>query len=109
MARRRLSRGEIWLCTFPAPDKRRPVLVLSRQELLDVLHTAMVVPITRSIRGAPTEIELGSEDGLKVVSAANLANIDSVRQERLVRYVGTIRPEKLARLCFAVGVATGCR
>src|SRR5690349_4820084 len=94
MARGRLSRGEIWLCTFPGPDKRRPVLVLSRQELIDVLHTAMVVPITRSVHGSPTEVELGIEDGLKTVSAANLARIESVRQERLVRYVGTIRPEK---------------
>ncbi len=109
MARGRLSRGDIWLCAFPAPDKRRPVLVISRQELLEVWHTAMVVPITRSIRGAPTELELGVEDGLKTASAANLATIDSVRQDRLVRYVGTIRPEKLARLCVALGVATGCR
>jgi len=62
---REVNRGEIWMYTFGAPDKRRPVIVLSRQILLEVLQTATVVPITTTLHGSPTEVELGVEDGLK--------------------------------------------
>jgi mRNA interferase MazF len=109
MARGRLSRGEIWMCTFAARDKRRPVVVISRQQLLEVLQTALVVPITRSIHGAPTEVALGVAEGLKAESCANLARIECVPQARLTRYVGTLQPETLARLCSALAIATGCR
>src|SRR3979409_1901967 len=90
---REVNRGEIWMYTFGAPDKRRPVVVLSRQILLDVLQTATVVPITTTLHGSPTEVELGGEDGLKTVSCANLANIQPVLKRSLTRYVGAARPE----------------
>jgi mRNA interferase MazF len=93
---------------FGAPDKRRPVVVLSRQILLDVLQTATVAPITTTLHGSPTEVELGIEDGLKTVSCANLANIQTVLKRNLTRYVGTARPEKLAELCRALAIASGC-
>jgi mRNA interferase MazF len=105
---REVSRGEIWMYTFGAPDKRRPVVVLSRQILLDVLQTATVVPITTTLHGSPTEVELGIEDGLKTVSCADLANIQTVSKRNLTRYVGTARREKLVELCRALAVASGC-
>ncbi|TMQ18642.1 MAG: type II toxin-antitoxin system PemK/MazF family toxin [Deltaproteobacteria bacterium] len=58
--------------------------------------------------GAPTEVELGVEDGLKTVSCANLANIQTVAKRNLTRYVGTARREKLAELCRALAIASGC-
>ena len=105
---REVSRGEIRLYAFRPPDKRRPVLVISRQVLLDVLQTATVVPITSTSHGAPTEVELGVEDGLKAPSCANLANVQTVRQRDLSRLVGTVRKEKLREICRALAVATGC-
>jgi len=105
---REVSRGEIWMYTFDASDKRRPVIVISRQTLLDVLHTATIVPITTTRHGSPTEVELGVEDGLKTVSCADLANIQTVNQRDLTRYVGTARPEKLIELCRALAIASGC-
>lgn len=105
---REVNRGEIWMYTFDAPDKRRPVVVLSRQILLDVLQTASVVPITTTLHGSPTEVELGIEDGLKAVSCANLANIQTVLKRNLTRYVGTVRREKLIELCRALSIASGC-
>jgi mRNA-degrading endonuclease toxin of MazEF toxin-antitoxin module len=103
---REVNRGEIWMYTFGAPDKRRPVIVISRQILLDVLQTAIIVPITTTLHGSPTEVELGVEDGLKTVSCANLANIQTVSQRNLTRYVGAARPEKIIELCRAQGVPT---
>lgn len=105
---REVNRGEIWQYSFAAPDKRRPVLVVSRQVLLDVLQTAIVVPITRTLHGSPTEVELGTDDGLKTVSCANLANIQTVAKRGLTRYIGTIRPEKLSEMCRALSIAVGC-
>ena len=108
MARRKLSRGEIWLHRFHPPDKRRPVLVIGRQVLLDVLDTATVVPITSTLHGSPTEIELGVEHGLKAKSCANFVNVQTVRQRDLVRFVGTVGAAKLAEACQALAIATGC-
>lgn len=105
---RRLTRGEIWLYAFRPPDKRRPVLVISRQALLNVLATATVVPISRSLHGSPTEVELGIEDGLKATSCANLANVQTVRQSDIARYVGTVRRDKMLEICRALAIATGC-
>jgi mRNA interferase MazF len=103
-----VKRGEIWMYLFKAPDKRRPVLVISRQVLLDVLLTATVVPITSTRHGSPTEVNLGVDDGLKGPSCANLANLQTVPKRGLSRYVGTVSKEKLAAICAALAIAAGC-
>ena len=105
---RGLARGEIWLCAFRPPDKRRPVLIIGRQALLDVLQTVTVIPITTTIRGAATEVLLGVEDGLKAPSCANLVNVVTISKATLSRYVGTVRREKLGEVCKALAVAVGC-
>jgi mRNA interferase MazF len=60
---RRVSRGEIWLYEFKQPDKRLPVVVLSRPEALALLHDIMVAPMTSTIRGAPGEVLVGTQMG----------------------------------------------
>ena len=105
---RSVSRGEIWLYRFKSPDKRRPVVVLSRQEVIPLLHTVMVAPITSVLRGAPSEVPLGVEEGLKHESAANLDHIQTVERDRLVTFVGTVGPVKMRHICSALAIATGC-
>ncbi len=96
---RGLNRGEVWLYTFSAPDKRRPVVILSRQEVVGLLHTVLVAPITSTIRGAPSEVIIGTEDGLKTDSAVNLDHVQTVEKAGLRTFVGTLRPERMrARL-----------
>ena len=68
----RINRAEIWQFAFSRPDKRRTVLVLSRNDAIEVLHTVMVAPITSTIRGAPSEVIVGINEGLKRNSAINL-------------------------------------
>ncbi len=104
----RLSRGEIWLLQLPRPDKRRPVLVLSRPSLLRLLHTATVAAITSTLRGSPTEIALGIEEGLKQPSCVNLCNLFTVRQNELRTFVGTVGPEKMAKVCEALAISCAC-
>lgn len=105
---REVARGEIWQYRFAPPDKRRPVLVISRNALLSVLETATVVAITSTLRGSPTEVALGVEDGLKDVSCANLANVFTVRRADLRKYVGTVAPERMKLVCRALSIACGC-
>ncbi|MDX1643636.1 MAG: type II toxin-antitoxin system PemK/MazF family toxin [Thermoanaerobaculia bacterium] len=104
----RVNRGEIRLYTFSTPDKRRPVLVLTRQEVIGLLSTVMVAPVTSTIRGAPSEVVVGPEHGLKHDSAVNLDHVQTVDRSRLGRYLGTLPPETMRRVCRALAVATGC-
>jgi mRNA interferase MazF len=58
-----VNRGEIWQFSFPRPDHRRPVLILTRQDIIGHLHNVTVAPITTTIRGIPTEVIIGQNVG----------------------------------------------
>ncbi len=103
-----LNRGEIWMYTFTRRDKRRPVLALTRQEVISMLRTVMVAPITSTIHGAPSEVVVGIDEGLKKDSAINLDHVQTVEKSRLKRFVGTVSREKMNEVCRALNLATGC-
>jgi mRNA interferase MazF len=105
---RAVNRGEIWLYRFKAPDKRRPVLILSRQEVIPLLHTVMVAPITSTRRGAPSEVPIGVNEGLKHDSAINLDHVQTIERSRLVSLVGLLTAAQMRHVCRALAVATGC-
>ena len=105
---RGVNRGEIWMYQFAAPDKRRPVLVISREDVIPLLHTVMVAPITSVIRGAPSEVVVGVDEGLKRPSAVNLDHIQTVEQARLEHFVGTLSPVRMRHVCRAMAIAVGC-
>jgi len=105
---REVNRGEIWLYTFSRPDKRRPVVVLSRQEVIPLLSTVMVAPVTSTIRGAPSEVIVGIEQGLKRDSAVNLDHVQSVEKSRLHQFIGTLGRDQMGQVCRALAIATGC-
>ena len=105
---RRVARGEIWLFRFAKPDHRRPVLVLSRDTLLEVLSTATVASISSTQHGSPTEVALGTAEGLKGSCCVNLVNVFTVRQTELRRFVGTLGAAKMDAVCEALEIAVGC-
>ena len=105
---RAVTRGAVWTYRFKAPDKRRPVLVLSRDEVIDLLHTVMVAPITSTVHGAPSEVIVGPDEGLKHPSAINLDHVQTIERARLVSYVGSLGPAKMRDVCRALSIATGC-
>jgi len=104
----RVSRGEVRLYTFDPSDKRRPVVVLTRQEVIGLLRTVMVAPVTSAIRGAPSEVVIGVDEGLKADSAINLDHVQTVPKSRLGRRVGTLSGETMLRVCRALAIAAGC-
>ena len=101
-------RGEIWLYTFKPPDKKRPVVVLTRQAVLPLLRTAMVAPVTSDVRGLPSEVAVGIAEGLKHDSVINLDRVQTVEQQLLRHYVGSLDEAKMASVCRALAIATGC-
>ena len=105
---REVNRGEIWSYRFKFPDKRRPVLILTRQEVVGLLHTVMVAPVTSTIRGAPSEVLVGEKEGLKHPSAVNLDHVQTVDQSRLTGFIGSLAPGKMSEVCRALAIAAGC-
>lgn len=104
----RVKRGEIRLYTFLQPDKRRPVLVLTRDDAIPFLHRLVVAPITSTVRGSPGEVLVGIDEGLKGPSAVNLDHVQTVEKRRLGRYIGTMGPEEMRDVCRALAIALGC-
>jgi mRNA interferase MazF len=103
-----VARGEIWQLDRPSPDHRRPVLVLSRPALLDLLQTVTVAAVTSTRRGVPTEVALGAAEGLKHESCVNLSNLYTIRKADLKRFVGVVGAEKMRAVCRALAIALGC-
>lgn len=93
---------------FRRPDKVRPVVVLSRADAIAVLHTVMVAPVTSTVRGIPSEVVIGVDEGLKHPSAINLDHVQTVEQSRLIRPLGRLRPAALQAVCDALAIALGC-
>jgi mRNA interferase MazF len=104
---RELAWGEIRMVDLGGPQKTRPALILTRQSALPYLNAVTVAPITRTIRGVPTEIPLGVAEGLKTASVASLDAIQTVHASRLGRYLGTIDPRRRKEIRFAVLFALG--
>ena len=104
----RLERGEVRLYRFPSPDKERPVLILARRSALGDLARATVAPITSTIRGVPSEVALGIEDGMKQPCAVNLHNVVTVAKNGLGRRVGQLGPDRMRQVCAALAFALEC-
>jgi len=104
----RLARGEVRLYRFPLPDKERPVVVLTRDTLIDRLSTVTIASITSSIRGAVSEVVLDEDDGMKNTCAVNLHNTATVPQQRLGRKVAKLSEERMSEICAALRFSLGC-
>lgn len=104
----RISRGDVRLYEFAPPDKKRPVVVLTRNSAISYLSTVTVAPITSTIRDVPSEVLLDEEDGLKAPCAVNLHNAVTVSQERLGRRVAQLRSSRMTEICAALRFSLGC-
>ena len=78
-----MRRGEIRWFTFGLPDKRRPVLILTRNDVIDRLNEIIVVPATRTIRGLATEVVLILDDGMPAVCALNFDHVSLAQRSRI--------------------------
>ena len=104
----RVARGEVRMFRFAPPDKQRPVVVLTRDSILDRLARVTVAPVTSTVRGVASEVTLGAEDGLKQTCAVNLHNIVTVPRAGLGRRVAQLDQGRLDQICSAIAFALGC-
>lgn len=100
-------RGEVWFADILG-DKRRPVLVLTRDPMGRLLRSVICAPITSTIRGLATEVPLGREAGLAHDSVANFDNTFLVARQRLVRRLGRANAQAMKAACRALATAAGC-
>jgi mRNA interferase MazF len=103
-----VRRGEVYWHRFPRPDKRRPVLVLTRTSLLGHLGTVTVAALSRTIRDVASEVVVETEHGLPARCAANLHNVFTLHREDVGPFITTLPPEIMDQvdraLVFALGV-----
>ena len=105
-----MHRGEIRWYTYAAPDKRRPVLLLTRDSVIDALGEIIVAPMTSTIRAIPTEVVLTpDDDGTPIACAVNLDHVSLARRARIGATLGTLRPERWREVERALLIACGFR
>ena len=103
-----IVRGDVRLYQFAPPDKKRPVVVLTRDSALSYLSTVTVAPVTSTIRGVPSEVVLSEEDGMKTPCAVNLHNSVTISRQRLGKRVARVSSLRMREICLALRFSLGC-
>lgn len=100
-----LGHGQVWWADL---DKVRPVVILTRARIAPRLHRVLVAPVTTTVRGIATEVPLGSAEGVRDGSVANLDNIQLVPVACLLRAAGRVPTEAWPRFCSAMAAVMAC-
>lgn len=100
-----MTRGEVWWARLPAPARRRPVLLLSRDVVYRVRRSVTVAPLTRTIREIPTEVVLDPEDGVSARCVVNLDDIATIPKACLERPFTTLSAERMTQVDVAIRFA----
>lgn len=88
---------------------RRPVLVLTADELLGALRRVLVAGLSTTVRGVATEVRVDEQDGVGKPGVVNLLDVRVVPQALLVERITALSPTKMAEVCAALAFASGCR
>ncbi len=102
-----MRRGEIWWAELEPPAGRRPVILLSRNEAYSVRSLVIVAPVTTRIRRIPSEVLLGTDDGLPQDCVANLDTITTILKDCLRSRLATLNTKKLKEVEAAIHFALG--
>jgi mRNA interferase MazF len=97
-----MKRGEIRWYTFKTPDKKRPVLILTRDSILEYLGEVTVAPITSTIRDIPSEVLLSKSDGMPRDCVINFDHIQTVSKRRIGPLIAVLSPERLMEVQEAI-------
>ncbi|MDT5261125.1 MAG: mRNA interferase MazF [Acidobacteriota bacterium] len=103
-----MNQGDVYWHTFRAPDKRRPVVILTRNSAIPLLTGITVAPLTTTIRGIPSEVLLtAAEDGVSTDCAVNTDNLQTVQKASLGTYLTHLSLEKMREVRAAIEFALG--
>ncbi|MGH9246381.1 MAG: type II toxin-antitoxin system PemK/MazF family toxin [Acidimicrobiales bacterium] len=102
-----MTRGEVWLAQVG--HKTRPVLVLTRPEVIDVRGLVTVAEITTSVRGLAAEVDFQHDVArLDQPSAINCDGLHTITRSSLTTFVGAVDDDTMGKVCWAVSYALGC-
>jgi mRNA interferase MazF len=102
-----MHRAEVWWADLPPPAGRRPVVLVSREKAVQVRAAVLAAQVTTKVRGIPTEVPLGSEEGLPKPCVVNADVLMTIEKGRLVGRVGELGREKRRALDEALRFALG--
>lgn len=102
-----MRRGEVRWYRFAQPDKRRPVVILTRDSIIEYLGELTVAPVTSTIRDIPSEVLLSPLDGMPGDCAINLDHLQTVSKGRVGALITTLSTEKIAHMRQALLFALG--
>jgi mRNA interferase MazF len=100
-----MKRGEVRWYKFKYPDKKRPVVILTRNSILEYLGEATVAPVTSTIRDIPSEVLLSRRDGMQNDCAVNCDHIQTVSKSNIGPLITTLSGEKLGEIRNAISFA----
>ena len=100
-----MKRGEVRWYKFAPPDKKRPVLVLTRDSILRYLGEVTVAPITTTVREIPSEVFLSKHDGMRRDCAINCDHIQTVSKGKIGALITQLSPTQMDAVTKAVGFA----
>jgi mRNA interferase MazF len=102
-----VKRGEVRWYRFDRPDKKRPVVILTREAVLQYLGEVTVAPVTRVIRDIPSEVALSDSDGMPRPCAINCDHIQTVPKGKVGALIATLGQKRMAEVAGAVRFALG--
>jgi len=102
-----VRRGEVWWYERP-DEKRRPAVILTRNESIDQRHSVIAAPTTSTVRGWDTEVALDQDDGMPEPCVVVLDNTFYARKARLTERITELSPKKMHEICRALDIATDC-
>ena len=100
-----MRRGDVHWVEFPAPVGMRPAVLVTRSEAYSVRARCTVVPLTRTVRGIPTEVRLGPADGLPKAGVANADEIVTIPRDVLGDRITTLSAAKSREIDAAIRFA----
>lgn len=100
-----MKRGEVRWYRFKHPDKKRPVVILTRTSILEYLGEATIAPITSTIRDIPSEVPLSLRDGVRHDCAVNCDHLQTVSKSNIGPLITTLSKEKLNDIRDAIRFA----
>lgn len=101
-----MRRGEVWLADIGR--KPRPVLIVTRDEVLDVRANVTVAEVTTQARGLAVEVTIDTDAGIDQSSVVNCDGLHTVPQRRLTQQLGIVDDDTLDEVCGAIAIALGC-
>ena len=100
-----MKRGEVWWYKFKYPDKKRPVVILTRNSILEYLGEVTIAPVTSTIRDIPSEVLLSHRDGMQNDCAINCDHLQTVSKANIGAMITSLSKEKLSEVRDAINFA----